>query len=213
MQAARGLPSGIERLHPSWIEAVLASEPPDLLAYWGRALPEVFGTTVERLMGRTEARATKTEISPTLALALDRLAFGHLAPLCEGDGGPLAARLCSLGFDELHDEVIRTGARTLGQSLAGTDAATRARAMALAGEPWAQLMADAFAEKISDDDRKAARMHAATNIRASAVTPSERLLHIGLAALKARLSDEHAGSVFRVAGRLPAHLGRQLLDW
>jgi hypothetical protein len=84
--------------------------------------------------------------------------------------------------------------------------------MALAGEPWAQVIADAFREKLSDDEREAARNHAATNVRASAYTSADRLLHIGLAALKACLSEEHAGSVFRVAGRLPAVLGRQLLD-
>jgi hypothetical protein len=34
-----------------------------------------------------------------------------------------------------------------------------------------------------------------------------------LAVLKSELVDEHAASVYRVAGRLPAALGRPLIGW
>ncbi len=212
-QAASGLPNGIERLHPSWIEAALASEPPDLLACFRKSLPEGFRSTVAALHGRAEPEAAAASLSPALARELDRIGFGHLAPLCEGATGPLATRLCALSFDELQDEATRIGARTLGQSLVGTDGPVRARAMALAGEPWARVMAEAFNEELSDDQRKAAMGHVAANVHASARTPSERLLDIGLAVLKGDLSAEHAGSLFSVAGRLPAALGRRLLEW
>ena len=212
MQASSGLPRGLERLHPSWIESALAGEPPDLLAYFRKSLPEGCRGVVEALMRGADAPAMEARLSPAFAFEVERAAFGNLAQLCDGACGSLAVSLCGLGFEALHAEVIRTGARTLGQSLAGTDAVTRAHAMALAGEPWAQVIADASAEKVSDDDRRAARVHAATNVHASAGTPSDRLLHIGLAVLRERLLAEHVGSVFRVAGRLPAALGRQLLD-
>jgi hypothetical protein len=236
MQASSGLPPGIERLHPSWIEAALAGEAPDLLAHFRKSLPEGLRGAVETLMRRAEGSAEvsaevlameatmEATVPSALAPELDRVAFGDLAPFCGGACGPLANRLCALDFEALHDEVIHTGARTLGRSLAGADAATRARAMALAGEPWAQVMAEAFVNKpsdklsdqlsdqLSDDDREVARDLVATKVRPSACTAAERLLDIGLAALKTRLSAEHAGSVFRVAGRLPAALGRQLLD-
>ena len=58
-----------------------------------------------------------------------------------------------------------------------------------------------------------AMAHANERIPDSARTPCERLLHIGLAVLKSDLAAEHPGSVYRVAGRLPAALGRPMIGW
>ena len=144
---------------------------------------------------------------------VERVAFGWLAPLCESDCGLRAESLLGLDFDGLLFEVTRLGARAVGQSLAGAVPVLRARAMAAAGEPWAQVIGSASAESVLAADRKIAMAHANTRIPDSARTPSERLLHIGLAVLKSELAAEHPGSIYRVAGRLPAALGRSMIGW
>jgi hypothetical protein len=212
LEATSGLPSGVERLHPSWIEGALVGKPSDVLEYFRKVLPQVFRSTVESLVGRGGMAAAEAGIPSELAVEIERVAFGHLAPLCDAPCGPLGARLCALDWDALQEEVTRLGARTVGHSLAGTPASVCARAMALAGKPWADVMAEAFAENISDEERRAAMVHAATQVHDSARSPSERLLQVGLAALKVQLAKDHPGSAFRVAGRLPAQLGRQLLE-
>jgi hypothetical protein len=212
-QALAGVPRCIDRLHPSWIEAALAGEPPYLLRYLRGILPAVLRPTVDALMGASGGVGADANPDRDLGRAIERIAFGHLGLLCESPCGPLATRLCALDFEALHTEVIRIGARTIGRSLAGASSVVRARAMALAGEPWAGVMAAAFAEDLSQDQRRAAMAHAAANVQASARTSSERLFHIGLAALRADLAAEGVGSLGRVAGRLPVQQGRQLLGW
>ena len=89
----------------------------------------------------------------------------------------------------------------------------RARAMAAAGEPWARAIAAGTLEAVA----KEAQREAATLARAAGGTETgaarERLLAIGLAQLKIELEHEHPGSRLRVAGRLPAPLGRSLAGW
>jgi hypothetical protein len=210
-RAKAGLPDGIGGLHPSWIEAALAGEPLYLLRYLHGRVPQALRPAVEKVMTSAAAGSWDPSIGPALGREIERLAFGHLAPLCESACGPLATRLCALDFEALQTELTRTGARTLGRSLGGTDAGVRARAMALAGEPWAGVMAEAFRESISVEQRKAAIVHASANVQASARTASQRLLHLGLATIAADLVAEGEGSLLRVAGRLPADLGQQLL--
>lgn len=215
-ELASGLPNGIERLHPSWIEAALAGEPPYLVELLRDCLATRLCPAVDEPL---QAVALQGDAANRRVLQHDlaRVAFSHLAPLCEGErgseGGPLADRLCALTLDELTDEVARAGARTLARSLAGSDAAVRARAMALTGEPWATIMAQAFAQPASDDERKAAVAHVAATVAVAAHTPRERLLHVGLATLAPDLAAESRVSRGRVAGRLPAELGRRLLEW
>ena len=207
--AANTLPWGLERLHPSWIVAALEGEPTHIRRLVLSSLPESLRTLVLGMPGMgsggTMASATKREV--------DRVAFGWLAPLCEGECGPLAESLCSLSFDELLAELTHRGARTVGQSLAGAAPGLRARAMAAAGEPWAQIIGAASAESARDADRKIAMTHAHARIPDSARTPSERLLCIGLSVVKSELAAEHPGSIYRLAGRLPAALGQPLLGW
>ena len=211
-KATNGLPDGLVRLHPSWIEDALAGEPLGLLRYFLDRLPEALRPSIEKLMRTAEGDSQVASIDPALGRQVERIAFASLAPLCESAGGPLATRLGGLSFEELQAEVTRQGARTLGRSLAGADAGMRARVMALAGEPWASVMAEAFQEETSASQRRAAMLHAAGNVRASAYSRADRLLRIGLAVLKAELAAEGRESILRVAGRLPAKLGRRLLQ-
>jgi len=216
-EAASTLPQGLDRLHPSWIVAALEGEPVYIIQCVLPNLPEclrawVLGMPVMGCAGTCASE--EIEICPVaIRREIERMAFGWLAPLCACDCGPLAESLRSLAFDELLSEVTRRGARTVGQSLSGSAPALRARAMAAAGDPWAQILGDASSESTSDADRKIAMAHASTRLPDSARTPSERLLHIGLAALKSELAAENPGSVHGVAGRLPVALGRTLVGW
>ena len=191
---ASALPTGLSRLHPSWRQEALAGE---------RA--EVRATLEDRVPGAALPDETRREIA--------RIAFAWLGPLAESDGGPLSDKLCGLEFEELLSEVTRLGARTVGLSLAGAAPALRARAMALAGEPWAKVIGEASVETVSRKDRSIATVLASTSVASQARAPAERMLAIGVAALRARLAEEHPGSPFRVAGRLPAPLGRALVGW
>ena len=215
--AASTLPQGLERLHPSWIVAALAGEPAHILRMVLSELPEPLRTTVLGSSSIASAGLLPTEEPEKCPVALKRevvrVAFGWLFPLCEGDGGSVAESLCAFTFDELLTDVTGRGARAVGQSLAGAAPALRARAMAAAGEPWAQMIGKASVEVASDVERKLAMAHANTRIPDSARTPSERLLCIGLSAVKSELAAEHAGAVYRLAGRLPASLGRSLIGW
>ncbi len=215
--AVSAQPQGLDRLHPSWIVAALEGEPSHIVRLILTTLPESVRARVLGMLGNGDTGGRTGDEIRACPMAIKRevvhAAFGSLAPLCESACGPLAEILCGLPFYELLTEATRRGAHAVGQSLAGAPPALRARAMAAAGEPWAKVIGAASAESTTPACRKTAMAHANTTIPDSARAPSERLLHIGLAALKSQLVEEHAGSVYRVAGRLPAALGRPLIGW
>jgi len=218
-EAAMPLPRGLDRLHPSWIVAALVGEPEPILRMALAELPGPLRVAVLPGLATEDWRPAEEPDACSRAMRWEvvRLAFGWLAPLCESEAGLVAESLCALAFDDLMTDLRGRGARAMGQSLAGVAPALRARAMAAAGEPWAQVIGKASAENLSDASRKAAMAHANTRVPDAARTPSDRLLHIGLAVLKSELAAEHPGSIsgcmLRVAGRLPASLGRPLLGW
>jgi hypothetical protein len=214
VEATCTLPRGLELLHPSWIAAALEGEPSHIIRLLLDDLPQPLRATVLGMPGFGLSPAEETGSCPAATKReVARLAFGWLAPLCESTCGPLAEALFGLAFDALLAEVTRRGARIVGQSLAGAPPALRARAMAAAGEPWAQVIGEVAAASLSEAERKVAMNHANVRIPDSARTPAERLLHVGLAALKSELAAEHPGSVCRVAGRLPVSLGRPMVGW
>jgi hypothetical protein len=186
--AEHGVLGEVEALHPSWMEESIAAEHAPV----GRAARERAG-------------------GPSRDLA--RLVFGRLAPMWESRGGVHADELCQLGPAELVEEIRRRGARTVGLSLARAPRELCARAMAAAGETWAQIIAEAAQAAVSDGERKAARSVAAAATTNASGSTEDRLLQVGLLALRAELLAEGQGSVFRVAGRLPSQLGRRLLGW
>lgn len=184
----------IAALHPSWAEEALAGEPDAIVA-------AVRGTMAsEDATPRPEARE------------LARLAFCRLTQLDGCADGPLAERLCAMESGQLLEELTRRGAHIVGRSLAGATPALRARAMARAGEPWAQEIARG-AREAESDARPGAAAFVTAGTGADGRTPAERLLAVGLAEMKARLEEEGRGSLCRVAGRLPAALGRVLVGW
>jgi len=211
-EAASALPAGIERLHPSWIDEVLAGEPARIVRALCAALPAgIVGRLKTTVAAAHVDRGADARLPEAAERDLCRVALAHLFPLCEGEGGRLAEELGSLEPEELLAEITRLGARTLGRSLVGQAASVRARIMAAAGEPWAVTIAEGSTERISSEERKAALVAASRPVPAAVRTMRDRLLHIGLIALRAELAAEAPGSLSRVLGRLPVELGRRLL--
>jgi hypothetical protein len=203
---AERLPRGIQDLHPSWIADALADEPEHIVAIVRSALPELLWSTLD----------TRGSVSPPKAplpvqREVVRLALAEFASLCESEGAPLASSLGQLSFDDLLAEVTRKGARTVGQSLAGSAPAIRARAMASVGEPWAQQILAATRESSSKTVHVAAVSMVEAMRAFSSCTPIERLRQVGILVLRAELQAEHPRSLAKVAGRLPVELGRMLL--
>jgi hypothetical protein len=186
-QATNAVSAGLAGLHPSWIDEALAGERPQTSAAVRDALRD----------GTRDARG------------LARLALGDCVALADSQGGPLAEALCALPVDELLDQITRRGAQEVGRSLSGAPATLAARAMAAAGEPWAQEIALGVRQAVTPAQRAAALARVSRAEQRAGQTPRERLLAVGLAGLRVELVAE--GSAARVAGRLPAALGRALL--
>lgn len=198
-EASSAVPEGLSRLHPSWIDEALAGERTEVVEMARTAMR---AATVD---GRSGSEGVGRDVA--------RVAFGWLAPLCESRAGPLAEDLCSGTDEALQTEIARRGARAIGRSLAGASPTLRARAMAAVGEPWSQEMAAGSAEDLTREERAAAVALAKRAALSEDREPHERLLLVGVAALRAELAADAPGSHLRVAGRLPAWLGRTLAGW
>jgi hypothetical protein len=192
------LPPGIETLHPSWVAEALASEPPELAA---------------ALAPGGEEGGGGMSLEPEVRRQLRRVVFAPLEPLAAEPAGPLGAQLAALAEPELLFEVTRRGARTLGASLAGAPLESRARAMASIGAPWASELAAEAARHLDPTARNAARALVTRAATVPAPTPLDRLHTLGLLTLAPALAAEGLDSLRRVAGRLPAALGRALLTY
>jgi hypothetical protein len=198
------LPSGIEALHPSWLAGALAGEPAGLAA-------ALRGTGQGAGQSDDGGAGAPWSLDLDARAQLARAVFGALEPLTEDPAGPLGAALRDLEPAALLAEVTRRGAQALGVSLAGAPLELRARAMASAGPPWADEVAAAAAQPADTAAREAARELVARAAAVPATTPADRLCAVGLLALAPLLAAEGPGSLRRVAGRLPAELGRRLL--
>jgi hypothetical protein len=140
VEANAPFPSGMERLHPSWLAETLASEPVELWPALLCGLPGV--QAVEALLAQTHGGAIVKDRDawpPDSVLELQRCAFGRLAPLCVAPSGPLGAGLCRLGCEELLAEVARQGAALRQELCAEGEAslwAVAGRLPATLGRQW-----------------------------------------------------------------------------
>jgi hypothetical protein len=140
-EANAPFPSGMERLHPSWLAETLASEPVELRPALLCGLPGV--QAVEALLLEFYAAGAIAKEGeawpPDSVLELQRCAFGRLAPFCVGPSGPLGAGLCRLGCEELLAEVARQGTALRQELCAEGDAslwAVAGRLPATLGRQW-----------------------------------------------------------------------------
>ena len=125
------------------------------------------------------------------------------------------ARLLGHADGELRQALCERGAGVLGRSLVGAPPATRARAMALVGQPFASLIEEAArAEGVSAAARATAQ-HAvarAAQVRVDAAgDPRDRLLALGFFDLVPLPHDEPVAAAGLVAlaalaGRLPVEV-------
>jgi hypothetical protein len=181
------VPTGGERLHPSWMEELASL-----------------------------ARRDTAPLSPSAKRDLERSAFASLAVMfedSEAEREDPAWQLGGLDLEEVLARLATEGARTLGRSLSSASPAVRAKIMASMGEPWAGYIAASSAGKVSEAERATARVCASSKLPASVTAPAHRLLYIGLATLRHEMSGRNPALLGRVAGRLPAPLGRWLLGW
>ena len=140
VEANAPFPSGIERLHPSWLAETLASEPAE---FWPALLCALPGAqAVRALLVQTHGGAIAKDGDswpPDSVLELQRCAFGRLAPLCVAPSGHLGAGLCRLGCEELLAEVARQGTALHQELCAEGDAslwAVAGRLPATLGRQW-----------------------------------------------------------------------------
>jgi len=132
-------PPGMERLHPSWLAEVVASEPADL---WPALLCGLPGApAVKALLAHAVDAAAKDRGAwpPGGVAELQRCVFSQLASLCVGPSGPLGAGLCRLGCEELLAEVASRGAALRQELCVEGEAsllAVAARLPATLGRQW-----------------------------------------------------------------------------
>lgn len=141
VEANAPFPSGMERLHPTWLAETIADEPADLWPVLLRGVPGL--QAVESLLVPLQgsgAMAADGEEWPSESVAeLQRCVFGRLTPLCIAPCGPVGAGLCRLGCDELLAEVASRGAALCQELRAEGDAslwAVAGRLPAPVGRQW-----------------------------------------------------------------------------
>lgn len=110
-------PSGMDRLHPSWVVEALTCEPEDLWPILLRGLPnaaQVRACFAGKSIPEADSKAWNTDA----VAEMQRSAFAALGLLCVPPSGPRGASLCRLSCDELLVEVDRRGADKLREELA-----------------------------------------------------------------------------------------------
>lgn len=223
------MPRQIGLVHPSWIARALAHEPPSLQLALVADLPPSLAAPVRESLRLADAVAVQ-----------DHPALGHLrgtvlGPLCHDlaalaeaprpdpssgrladDGVARAWLLPRLPFEALWRALLERGAVELGRSLAGAPPASRARAMAFVGAPWAQVIARESAVGVETRTRVAAQLRVARVAEGAGLSPAgsapeARLAHLG--ALELAETLRACPQLARALGyRLPAEVGRVLVE-
>jgi hypothetical protein len=136
-------PTGMERLHPSWVAEALAREPEDL---WPALLIGIPNSVQVRacLPGEVIPEAESQAWHLDAVAEMQRHVFAGLAPLCVIPSGRLGARLCRLSCDELLAEIDRQGAAKLREELVREGMASlhavAGRLPAKLGRPWLEAL-------------------------------------------------------------------------
>ena len=101
-EAASALPTGLARLHPSWIEDALAGEGAGMVA----AIRTQMSEPLRALCAQVQEMAPGSPRVPNdgtmpeeTRREIARLALGRLEPLVESAAGPMAERLGKLEFE------------------------------------------------------------------------------------------------------------------
>lgn len=230
------IPPGLTQTHPSWLRRRLAQESPHVAAALARTLTEA---GIEGLQAADWAQAQPARVPAPL---LRQLMWVLLGPLCDPEPAALhAAPGHAREAGEAAHGVARAvlwqrmsgavlwralcerGAGEVGRSLHGAEPVMCARAMATVGAPWAQIIARFAGEPVEPPARDRARLAIA---RATAMAARERigqddsgrpaaetrLAFVGLSASMQEIGAAGPAAVRTIALRLPASVGRWLLD-
>lgn len=226
------VPPGLSAIHPSWIRYVLAREALPLAA----ALQE--GLRQGGVPGGEGpwSHVTPAPVPSALLGDLLWLLFGRLSdpdPTAtpfpadrsfeEGSMGARSVLWHRLPGSVLWRALCERGACEVGRSLRGAEPVMRARAMATVGVPWAQVIARTASEPFDAPARDRSRLAVA---RASAMAGRDdvplgdagrpgaevRLAFVGLSAARTELGAAGPEALRTIALRLPAVVGRFLLD-
>lgn len=226
------VPGGLGSLHPSWLRYVLGRERPEVAAALVTRL-EASGVNCGEGPWRTArpAMMPAAVVNDLLWLLFGRLsdpepaqhAFPPDRPFDDTGVGTRAVLWHRLPGSVLWRALCERGAAEVGRSLHRAEPVMRARAMATVGAPWAQVIARFAAENVEPPARDRARLAVA---RAGAMAgrddvPLEdagrpgaevRLAFVGLSAARPELSAAGPAAVRTIALRLPAVVGRFLLE-
>jgi len=205
-------PGGLEQVHEDWLRERLTAETKGVVeATTAEMGPLLQRLGAEVLSERREQPDAPAPVAAAGVTALRRAVFAGMVPL-RGPGAPageLARSLVDLQTPALLEAIDRRGAETLGVSLRGAPGPVVARAAAGLDGPLGEVLL-AWA---GSDGPSAAREEARAIVAAAVGTrPGDRVRDTGLRALAAALAAEGSAATVAVAQRLPATLGRRLLE-
>lgn len=224
------VPPGLQALHPSWLRYVLGREPTAVAAALEIRLAAAGVQGAEGPWSQMPpARLGATLLSDLLWLLFGRLSdpdpgqtqFPADRTFEEGSLGTRSVLWHRLPGSVLWRALCERGAAEVGRSLHGAERVMRARAMATVGAPWAEVVERFAALPLDAPARDRSRLAVA---RASAMAGRDgladsgrpdaevRLAFVGLSAARAELSAAGPSALRTIALRLPAVVGRFLLE-
>jgi hypothetical protein len=206
------IPAGLEHVHDDWLRERLTAETKAVVdAATAEMAPVLRRLRDEVLSERREQPDAPGPLAAAGVMALRRAVFAGMVPL-RGPGAPageLARSLIDLPTPALLEAIDRRGVETLGVSLRGAPGPVLARAAVGLDGP----LGEALLACTAIDGTSAAREEARAIVAAAVGTrPGDRVRDIGLRALALALTAEGAAATVAVAQRLPATLGRRLLE-
>lgn len=223
------VPPGLQHVHPSWLRRVLHREPPPVAAALARALADsgLHGLEGPWLAASPAPLAAGFEAQLAWALfgpladpepAASPSQPSHTAPGEWASGASRAVLWQRLPGNVLWRVLCERGAAEVGRSLHRSEAVMRARAMAMVGAPWAQVIARFASEPVEEPARERARVSVAKASSLAAKQefavedagrpePEIRLAFVGLCAAAHEIGATGPAAVRTIALRLPAALG------
>jgi hypothetical protein len=207
-------PADLERVHEDWLRERLSAETKVVVQAATAELGPVLQRLAEDVLAeRHEQLDSAGPLAPAGVVALRRAVFAGMVPL-RGPGAPageLGGKLVQMSTPQLLQAIDIRGAETLGVSLRGAPGPVVARAAAGLDGPLGEVLLASAAN--AKEETEASREEARAIVAAAVGThAANRVRDTGLQALALALTAEGSAATLAVAQRLPATLGRRLLQ-